>query len=232
VFVVIYFTHIMAIISKKDFCAAYQIKSGDLSNYIKRNKIIASADSVDTDNEINQAFITRRLAKLEGEKPVKKEVAVKKIPGKKGRKPIEKPVIVKERVRPVVQNATKTNDLIELDRQTKAANLDKIRLEAENKRLRNEQLLGKTIPTDQVRAVIKQHNVSVVNSFRNAADLLIGEFAKKRNLNLEEQAYFNKALIEIINTAAKDSVAATMRSIDSILALTMEKREKGERKTR
>lgn len=119
--------------------------------------------------------------------------------------------------------------IAQLDKEKKQKELDKIEIETRILRIKEAKQKGELIPTDLVKPLFIQHTKSIVTAFHNAAESLISEFAKRKNLNLNEIAEIRKELISVVNTASENAKGESLKQVKNIQDEYSQKRERGER---
>ena len=172
----------MSDVNRKIFAELAGLSSGNLSNYIKRGKIIPNDDgTIDTEFELNKIFLeNRRKLKEEKEKPKPKAdvvqdlpfleefMEVEEIPDPEPEK-IQQPK-AKEEYRPkklvlpakekvvhppveIILNGEKVNAK-ELALRKQVADVLKVERDAEKKKLEIEKLQGKLMPIELVEQIL------------------------------------------------------------------------------
>lgn len=208
----------MALHLKKDFAALCNLKTKDLSNYIKRKKVVMSGDYVDDSLAINKDFLRRRNGgdkKHEVEKVL--EISAPKVD------------------QPAAPNVKKPADFnanggtYELEKHQKALSIEKMQEEIELLQIKKEKQLGLVIPTPLVKLLFTQHSKSIVSSFHNATDTLLMKIQKMKGLSSVEMASLRGELTEIINIAVDDSIKESKKQIKNIVTEYSEKKGVGER---
>ena len=195
----------MAIYSKKEFANHTGEKTGDLFNYIKRGTVVVDEQgNIDSNNQKNQAFIQKRLSRL-GQKTDNNESIVSPL----AKKPIEK-----TKSEPV-DSSQKT--FAELEREKLIADIEKKEADLEKALLVNAKIKGEVIPFGLMKPLIAQNNQSITTEFKNAADELISNIAKKKRLSSTEVADLNKLLVTVINEAIKKATDLSIKNLSLII---------------
>ena len=171
----------MSDVNRKIFAELAGLSSGNLSNYIKRGKIIPNDDgTIDTEFELNKIFLeNRRKLKEEKEKPKPKADVVQDLPfledvmeeveiepepekiqqpkAKEEYRPKKLVLPAKEKVvHPPVEiilNGEKVNAK-ELALRKQVADVLKVERDAEKKKLEIEKLQGKLMPIELVEQIL------------------------------------------------------------------------------
>lgn len=212
----------MALFTKKEFCASYKIKSGDLSNYIKRKKIILTGELIDEGDPVNVIFIQKRAKNIDitpvisSPKPEKPSINIE-VEEKKDTK--SRGVSKKERVE---------LNYAELEKQKKLADLMKVEVDTVHRQLQIDKLQGNSIPTDLVKGLISTLSKQFIASFKDGADGFLIEISKRKSLSNTELAELRGVLISIINSSSAKSITESKRQMKTIVNEYSEKKEVGE----
>lgn len=218
----------MPLHTKKQFADLCGIKTGDLSNYQKRSKVVYSGEYVDDSIEPNISFLKKALDKKNGQQvpetvkeetlPVTKELTTLNISEPKFRTP--KTPNVKP---PKEKEATGYN----------LAN-EKSALQIENLELKNRELeqklnvkLGEYIPRAPVLVAFKYHTKNIAVAFKNSMEGILTRYAN--NFTNEEMASIRALLTEEINHSQRSAIEQTKKSIGEIISISSNKKEVGER---
>lgn len=216
----------MAFHTKKQFCALCEIKTRELSVYVKRGKVILSGDLVDDTIEINQQFIYSR-SKKSGSKTPDPVVADPKNPGLTVIHSVENKKQILKPTTP--EDLEKKLNWQQLDLEKKKLDIEKTTEEIEILKVKKDKLHGAVIPTEVVKMLFAQQFKSVTAAFHLGADNYLMELAKLKGLNREEVATLRGKLIEIINVAISDSVTESKKMIVNIISEYSERKEVGEK---
>lgn len=208
----------MPIYTKKEFASEFKIATKDLSVYIKRGKVVAEGDTIDSGNLINSAWCIMRQEYLK-----KKEAKAGPIPEispedkLNNRSAGQKNDQVKLKFEPSPETKQTLQESFQADAKLKQLNLTKTENEIamQNEKLRKIQ--GESIPTDLVKNLFAQHSKSITVAFRNAADNLLMEITQKHALSSIEMGSLRDKLIKIINEAVNKSVDETQKGLKTIV---------------
>jgi hypothetical protein len=209
----------MAYYTRKDFGSLFAINPGDLSNYIKRGKIVLSGDLIDDSIQINKEFIANRLLKLNRGK-VETDDGVPNIqtPELGGSSPlITSPddLLAKEKY----HELQKKKIIAEIAQKESATRLNQFKIDKQK---------GELMPTDMVKIIFTQHTKSIVEEFKNAVDGILTKFSKRRDLDNAEVAEIRGELIKVINSATENAVKTSKKNIQNIISEYSETKEVGE----
>lgn len=199
----------MSIYTRKQFYEACGILKSTMYVNIKRGKVILSGDVIDTSIQANREFLEKCLAK-------------QKIP-------VEKTPHIEAEEKPTEKYYEPSVNSLELEKKLKQAELEKKEVDTRIALLKEEKLRGSVVPTDIVKVVFSQHFKSINSSFHQAADNLIVNIAKKKDLDRNEIAEIRGELVEIINIAVNDAIEESKKSIKNIVAEYSDKKGVGER---
>lgn len=195
----------MALYNKKEFSILCGIETKNLSVYISRKKVVLNEnDLIDDKNQINAAFIIKASAKIEN-------------------KSVE-PVVYEAKV---IRNTTKNTEeqeednenlsIAALDRKKLELDIEKKQADLEKVVLSNSRAKGEVIPFGLIKPLITQNNQSLTTEFKNAADGIILEIAKKKDLSSIEVAELNGVLVSVINNAIRKATELSIKNLDIII---------------
>jgi hypothetical protein len=215
----------MALFTKKDFAALCGIKTNQLSVSISRGNVILSGELIDENDAKNANFLQRHR-----EKVLKAPAVTEPSPTKENKKPAN--VALESDVPPITTGKTKPKKTglsqYEIDLQIKRADLEKKEVDTRIALLKEEKMLGASIPTDLVKSVIGNLSKSMVSWFKDGADHFIIEISKRKSLTNEESAQLKGVLVEIINTSSSKAIAECRKNLKSIINDYSTKKEVGE----
>jgi len=158
--------------SNKEFAAICGLKTKDLSNYIKRGKVVSINKKIDDQLPENAEFLEKYQAKAGAVHIDVKEKKFTKAEQSKAQEYINKQEAKAKRVEEYsVLNQKKRQ--LETEQLTESIQLLKLKKEKQE---------GYLIPTSLVRDLFTQHFRSVTISFQQGAENLIVEISKKKSL--------------------------------------------------
>lgn len=191
---------------KREFAEMCGMKTGNLTNYIKRGKVIEKDGEIDGNEPINAQFLESRQAK-------KTKASSNPQPQKKSSNPgIQKNLLDEIEV-------TETNKkFATLQNQKAKADLDKKLIDTKTARLNYQILKGKHIPTDMVRDVISELGRSILTNYKDSAESFLTEFSHRAALTPEQHAEMKGILINEINQAHTKAIEATKKQVAAIVA--------------
>lgn len=208
----------MPLLRKEDFASLCGLQIKHVSTYIKRSKIVQMPNGLfDTDDAINKAFIDSRKGKETESDLINR---LKKHYNVPDAEEDDAEDTVTESGTPPLHRSTAL--LKHLDTIKRKEEITKLRIDIEKKR-------GEVVPSSLITPVLLQHNKSLSSSFKDAADELIREFAKRKDLSGSEVADIRGRLIDIINSAMKAATSMSVKSIEHIINDFSDKRGKGEK---
>lgn len=158
---------------------------------------------VDDTDLINKAFIEKRLA-TKGKKESESQIT---------------PTVDGQALRPVASKSAnpalqKKFDMeaLKVERQTQ-----KLQHEIEMQQAQLNKMAGKLIPTDLVIGLFQQNFKSFIDAFKNGADALLVDIAKKARLSRNDVAELRGQLIKVINSSVDEGVDNSMRTVKNIV---------------
>lgn len=212
----------MALHTKKEFADLCGIQTKDLSNYIRRGKVILSGDLIDMSITENSAFYEKRKTNAA---PVSEIKLPQYPPG------LDAPDYSKKKK---VKYSEPTSDLSERS----LFELTKLKLEKEIEekdqkiellKKRNEKMDGESIPTDLVKVLVAQLSKSMTASFQIGADNFLIEISTLLGITPTQMAELRGKLVVIINKGIEKSVAEARQNIKNIAEEYATKKEVGEK---
>lgn len=205
----------MAQITKKQFADLCGIKTNQLAVYIgKEKRVVVGADElIDTDNELNAAFLKKWSAKARAQSVNLNDV----LPPNDGNVEINPATGL-----PYPTYEESETKLKYLDTLKREKEVEKLQIEIDKKR-------GEVIPSDLIPPVITQHNQSIITAFKNEHEEWLRNFAKKHDMNINEVAETRASVVSWINTAMSKATDLTNMAVVNIVADYSEKRGIGER---
>ncbi len=222
----------MALHTKQDFAKLADIRTNDISTYVKRRKIIVRDDGMIDDKEsVNKTFLKTRQS-LASKKSVIDHI--KKFPAANSQTPNEEN---NDDEFPYFDGATKRGSDEKAPDQTAAALEKLIHFRAEKVERETIKLdidiakkRGEIIPSEMVKPIFLQHNQFILTKFKNASDDLIRLIAKRKELTAEEVAEIKSEMVDVINHAIAEAIQMSVSSVDDIVNEFKVKRGAGEKK--
>lgn len=219
----------MALHSKKDFAEMCGLTTGNLSVYEARRKVVYSGDYIDDSIELNRLFLDKRRRLQAKKSPERPTEPPKSDPPPPAPPKVEKPAPTRPKPPRVVQLTDTGAGLIAEDAEKARLTNEKLQLANEFMRKRLEKLMGESIPTELVKAIIAQLGRSFPTEYRNLWDQTMADLAKKYNMSFEDEAKYRAIGIESINKFTERAVAEAGRELKNLIQQISEKREVGER---
>lgn len=214
----------MALLTKAQFAAKINRPSNFLSTYIGRNEVVIHSGEgkkalIDDEHPVNAMFLKK--------KALKELIKEAKTPENKGKSTdnveVYDAVVVgndgKERKS---SNGKDANDvylknLAALEQEKAELAVQKQREELEKIRLFNEKARGELLPIALFKPLLARNNQNLTTTFKNLAEELISNMAKKKSFTLEERADVSKFLLEGINKAITEARDMTVQNLDTIV---------------
>jgi hypothetical protein len=224
----------MALHTKKQFAELCGMKTGNLSNYEARGKVVYSGDYVDDTIEPNKTFLELRLASLSKTGP-----STKKEPPPAGEKVTTSAPVVEKAKRPAPaapkveppseSEGGQKGSIYQLTAQKLSSQIDKMSLEMDKLRLQNAKFLGEVVPAGLIKPCIIQHNQSILHQSKITIDKIVREIAKKKQFSADEVAELKKMYTAELNDMMKKATTVTIKALKSIIDDFAAKRSAGER---
>ena len=220
----------MAKFDRKEFVLRYDLTSGNLSNYIKRGKVVLEADGVtiDSDNPVNKLWINSRLGKgnakqslNSGKKgrptkePARKDYTIKAPKGDFAKfidAEVEKiPVLDLDDPEQIANDIFKYEVLL---KQQKALNAEK---DGVLKQHEIDKRTGRVIPSAPIIPVIKQHNMFILTTMKVAFESVLTEMGHKYEISSEDVAMLRASIVDRCNIAMRDATEMTKEALKDII---------------
>ena len=174
---------------------------------VKRGKILVGGDDlIDTDLEINQAFLEKVQSKVKY-KPVDKP------------KPIPKPKPIKqeERTKEQAEIDFDNMSLSALDREKRELEVALKRKDLELKNMEIAKKMGEVVPVDLVKGLITRLGKNYVSTFKDGTDKLLIEMLAKLGANRQESSSMRGKFLELINNCIDETLELTDLEMESII---------------
>ncbi len=198
--------------TKKEFAAMTGMTTGNLSNYIRRKKVVVDgSDLIDMTEPKNVAFLEIYSQKAE----------IKEIKGKNKKKkaaPIKKEIATKpdEKAKPKPID----NTILEFEElKTDIKKLEKKELE-----IKIAKMEGGLLPIEPLKSLILNYSRTMVIQFRQALEKNIDLLVIKYKLSGADAAMMRRNVVESINEAVEKAVNECKAGIKSITAEYSEKK--------
>lgn len=201
----------MALYTKKDFAKLCFRKPNDLSNNIKRAKVVVEdSGMIDSDHAVNAAFIkiSQEKAKL-NDAP---DVVIHKVESTKTGSTKPKPVQQQEE-----NDSEGMPDYITLTKQEKYRKVKKLDSEITLNDLKIEKQRGELIPTDLITNVTVMLAESIRIAHTDSVENEITVIAQNLGLSGVELADLRTRLTKVINTATDTAINVAKKSIKNIV---------------
>jgi len=226
----------MAILARAEFAKMCDTTPGNLSNFIKRGKVLLEDDglSIDTKKHLNKVFFNSRVGKglVAGKtakaKAIKKEDPKHKLANKKPA-PVKKQDSDQsfglwdgEDGAPTGGKKTDSEDpdaesIIKSEIMLKK--FKALNAEADNtlKQYEIERKTGKVIPSEPVIPVIKQHNMFILSAMKVAFEEALTEIGHTYAISTGHVAAYRSMIVDKLNIAILDATRMTEESLEGII---------------
>jgi hypothetical protein len=212
----------MALHSKADFAKLCGLTTGNLTNYIKRNKVIMSGDYIDDQLQINKDFLLSRQSKSAPK--------------------YEPPLPVLRSVRPDTGDQDEEDEEDQddedsdqgedsgyaLNKKKLKKQIAKLEVDTRLQELKEEKMRGELIPVDLVINVFRAHTQSIVTSMKDGIEDLLINFSVEARLKGDQLASLRGKMVGILNTGVEKSVIISNRNFNAIREQVKVKKDVGE----
>lgn len=215
------------IYSKSEFAKLCGMRTSNLTNYVKRGKVVLNGnDEVDDGLEINRDFLSRHQSKQEIKQP----------------DPPQETRLRMIRPDPGAEDLPETDDLEdeeqdEVDEKASGYALSKKKLlvDIEEKKrkiallkLREEKIRGEVVPVDIITNVFRAHTQSIVTAQKDGIEELLINLSVEARLKGEQLARLRGKMVDILNKAVDKAAYTSQKNLKTILGQLSMKREVGE----
>lgn len=198
--------------TRKEFAEMLGVKPSYLGPNVQRGKIVLTKSGlINTQNEINQAFIQN----------YKKTQAIKA--GKYEDVDVDNS-----------EDSQSSGDgipaLVASERKLKYLDTLKREKEVELLEFKKQKLEGEVIPYELVPPIMLQMNQSMMIELKNGMEEVLRQIAKENGLSVASLANMRKKVSEGINTSARKAIDTAQKGVQAIADNYTETRGRGERK--
>lgn len=227
----------MAIYRCSEFAELCGIGKNTIAIYASRGKIVRSGEKgkyIDTSIPENALFLDQKRKEkgLDGSSiPLATEVLSRKvrtINKEKDRRNKKKDPVVK--VEPVIQQVTPKNidpesikpdpeaqKVLRIKRQQEQAKLDQISIGIQKTELEIQKTLGKILPTEIVKIMVKQLGHSFAMNYRTGAEQIIETICRKYHIVDSDKAEYKTNLVHIINDVHDRAIKQTKAGLQKMI---------------
>ena len=200
----------MASFNQTEFAEKCGMEKNKLNVYVGRGKLVLNEKGlIDDSVEQNMNFYIKWSSKAKEEKEQPKKPSPSSVKKSSTKEDIDKSSGFNKR--------TKYDEhLYELEKRTKAADLEKKIIDARVASLREQKLQGTSIPLDLTKVLIKQHMKSLYTAFNNTIEVFITDLTKRIGLNLDQQADIRGKMTTQINSDIVEAHKATEKSLELV----------------
>lgn len=210
-------------ISFADFAAQIGKSTNWCSNYIRRNQLVVEGErpkqTVDLDNEINQAFYIKWKGKIDPNTPLPEPIQE------------QKPVNHQQPKPQTTSNGTTDTasaSEFELNKLKKMREIESKEIEIRLKLLDEKKKMGELIPVDLVKNVVSTHSRSITTSFKDGLERMITVLTSKHKFTLEEVAELRSDMVKVINKGIDTAIDRSKKDLRKIINEFSQSREVGE----
>lgn len=212
----------MGLFKQAEFAKKCGIHQAYLTMNRKRRKVIVDENGmVDDANPINALFMERCLKRPKKEpKEIKNAVAPPS-----GDKPVQ---ASKKKITPKAPEPgthTKYDERFDLDTEKRRSEIKKLERENQLADIKHQKVIGKLTPTEVTRSLFVQTIKNYTINFKQAADKVIQEFAKRTRMNRNDIAAMKGELILAINHASENANLESKKGVDNLVMEYSETKE-------
>ncbi len=208
----------MASYTKKEFADLCGITTKYLSVPIKRGQIILIDDKIEITEPKNLAFYKKRQKSI----PLSENnsTQISETPNENKNEPPVPPLSTK--------NSGKALSYHQLDIELKQADLSKKEVDTRLALLKEEKMMGLSIPTEIVKIIIANLSKSMVSAQKDGVDYFLIEISKRKSLSSSETAELRGVLVDIINTSSIRAITEAKKNLKIAISEFSDKKDVGE----
>lgn len=229
-----------------------------LAVYIKRGKVLAEGEDIDDEVPQNDLFIQKRSTKKVihdiatdkkeiAPKPEKREgkrkpSSIKKKKQKKNPRNISKksdreqphkvsnvpPALTPEQIQEKERKNKEVQEVFDLDKKRKQADLAKSEEELEMLRLKRAKSVGDVVPTDVIKTLIVLFSENVKNQYIESAENFLVIISQGKEFSSSEVSKYRSQLVLLVNRAVDGAIDSTKRNLKNIIEASSQKRGVGQ----
>ena len=183
---------------------------------IRSQVIVNKKGMVDDTNPINALFMEKCLRRVKKE-PKEVENAVAPPDGDKVVKAITPKRSSAKKPKTEVYDGSRIDERFDLETAKKKQEILKLERETQLADIKHEKWIGKLTPTDVTKSLFIQTIKNYTVSFKQAADKVVQDFAKRTRMNRNEIAAMKGVLILAINHATENAVMESQKGVGNIV---------------
>lgn len=214
----------MALYTKSDFAKHCGLTTGNLTNYIKRNKVLMSGDYIDDQEPINKEFLEKRKAKAELKYEPPAPPKLRMIRPDPGTPDLPEAEEDDDDTPPPAEE----DNAATLYKQKLKADIDKKHREIALLKLREEKIRGEVVPVDIITNVFRAHTQSIVTAQKDGIEELLINLSVEARLKGEQLARLRGKMVDILNKAVDKAAYTSQKNLKTILEQLSVKKEVGE----
>lgn len=227
----------MAIYKCSEFAELCGIGKNTIAIYASRGKIIRSGEKgkfIDTSIPENALFLAKKLEE-NGQPAVvipvatgvlnKKVRSIKKKTGKQKdkpakadpaeveKKPAKSAVVEPEDIKPDPE----AQYILNLKREQEKSKLEAANVALQKARLDMQQKLGKILPTEIVKTLVKQLGHSFATNYRTGAEQILENICRKYDILAADKSEYKQNLVHIVNDVHERALKQTKAALQKII---------------
>lgn len=200
----------MALLSKREFADKCGILTKNLSNYIKRGKVIVIDDRIDDTDLVNAQFC-EHSRKKHPDGPAVMKVEAEITPGG------EVMSTPKPKAKAKPKSNSKSDDRFDIDTRLAGMKVRKLEQETRLMQLNEERKIGQMLPTQPTSGVMAILIKEQALQFKQETDKLLTEWSKRFHLNRNDLAEMKRGIINIINSGSERANQNARKAVDNIV---------------
>lgn len=202
----------MSNFTKKEFADLCGMDTRKLAVYIGRGKIVVDKKGyIDDKNEINALFRAKNVVGKDEKRQEK----------------VEKEAENTAKSQKAKRSESESNELLEIERRRKLAELEKTNTDIRILKLKEEKMIGGSMPIDLVKLVVSNLSKSFINEFKNSTNDILRVLSKTKEFSQAEMAEISGQMSHIINHSMKHSLDNSKKEMNAIVKDFSEKRGVG-----
>jgi hypothetical protein len=215
--------------TRAEFATICRLSSGNLSNYIKRGKVVVDGEFIDDTAYPNSDFLQKRLEILQQKKEDKKQAE----PDRKLR--MLRPDAEIESEKEFSSDDDEKGDFESIPGSSAALNKKKLKVDIAKKiketkilELREQKIKGEIVPIADVSNIFQMHTQSIVTAQKDAFEELLIDLSVEARLTGDQLAKLRGKMVDILNRSVDKAIIITTKNMKVIAENFAMSREVGE----
>jgi hypothetical protein len=216
--------------TRAEFATICGLSSGNLSNYIKRGKVVVDGEFIDDTAYPNSDFLQKRLEILQQRKEEKKQAE-----SDRKLRMLRPDAEIDSEKEFSIDDDDEKGDFESIQGSSAALNKKKLKVDIAKKiketkilELREQKIKGEIVPIADVSNIFQMHTQSIVTAQKDALEELLIELSVDARLTGDQLARLRGKMVDILNRAVDKAIIITTKNMKVIAENFAMSREVGE----